>query len=408
MRILVVSSLYPPVAVGGYEVECSAVVEHLREDHEVVVLTSGRERRDAPSEIGVRRELPWLAENEFGALTAPAAAVAAASRARRALETSPDLVYVWNGSGVPHAAIRVIADSGTPLAFRVCEHWFGRLFTGDQFLRELRPAKRGPPRAGWAAICRAWNLLPALRLDPTARFPAAVSWNGEAVRRIGGLPPAVIPALERVHHSVPRHGAEYAAIVRDPSPEPEILYIGRVTPAKGVEVAIRALAALRETEGISARLVVAGPVDRGYGSTLRRIAASLAIEDRIDWTGQLPPERVAGLLSRASALIVPSVWEEPFPLVTIEGAFARVPLVASDVGGIGEGMRDIEHALLFPPGDHLAASAALARVITEQGETAERVARARDRALDFQLDPYLRAQADFVEEAYQVLSTDRR
>ena len=40
MRILVVSTLYPPVAFGGYEVECSGVVERLREHHEVLVLTS--------------------------------------------------------------------------------------------------------------------------------------------------------------------------------------------------------------------------------------------------------------------------------------------------------------------------------------------------------------------------------
>ena len=72
-------------------------------------------------------------------------------------------------------------------------------------------------------------------------------------------------------------------------------------------------------------------------------------------------------------MIVPSVWEEPFPLVTIEGALARVPLVASDVGGIGEGMHDEEHALLFARADAAGAAAALARTL--QRRRADRRAR---------------------------------
>ena len=47
---------------------------------------------------------------------------------------------------------RVLADSDVPLAFRVCEHWFGGLFVNDQFMRELLPAKRGPARSVWAEL----------------------------------------------------------------------------------------------------------------------------------------------------------------------------------------------------------------------------------------------------------------
>ena len=54
MRILVVSTLYPPVAFGGYEVECSGVVERLREHHDVLVLTCDwtREHRRARPTCG--------------------------------------------------------------------------------------------------------------------------------------------------------------------------------------------------------------------------------------------------------------------------------------------------------------------------------------------------------------------
>jgi glycosyltransferase involved in cell wall biosynthesis len=113
--------------------------------------------------------------------------------------------------------------------------------------------------------------------------------------------------------------------------------------------------------------------------------------------------QTAEILAAAAALIVPSTWEEPFPLVTIEGAFARVPVVASDVGGITEGMRDQDHALYFARADADGAARALARVLTQPDETRERVARAYEHAQRYRLEPYLAGQAAFVTRAYEAL-----
>jgi glycosyltransferase involved in cell wall biosynthesis len=402
MRILVVSNLYPPVAVGGYEVECAAVVERLRERHQVLVLTSDKDRASAGEEAQVRRELSLLSADARGALRAPLASVRAAGAARRSLAWKPDFVYVWNGY-IPHSALRVLADSGVPLAFRVCEHWFGGIFTRDQFMRELLPAHRRPLRALWAAGCRTLNRLPSLRLRPDATVRAAISWNSEAIKRMVQTPPFIEPLLERVGHSAPRYGDLYAAVRREPASEPEIVFVGRVEPYKGVSVAIEALALLRSEHGIEARLEVVGPEDRDHGAELRRLTERMGVADAVRWHGQAPPAQVAARLARASAMIVPSTWDEPLGLVTIEGALARVPLVASDVGGIGEGMHDEEHALLFARGDARAAAAALARTLRETEQTAARVARARERAQEFRLAPYLDEQERFVVDALAAL-----
>jgi glycosyltransferase involved in cell wall biosynthesis len=411
MRILVLSALYPPVAFGGYEVECSGVVERLRERHEVLVLSSDTERSEIPEQEHVRRELKRLTHDWQGALRAPPAALRGVGAARSALAWEPDLIYCWNGAAIPQAALRVLADSGVPLAFRVCEHWFGALFLGDQFLRELAPAsrsdaaaRRGLARKCWSAVCRGFNALPALRLDPTAPLSSAISWNSQAIKRMVGTPTFVEPVLERVEHSVPRHGDVYAQVQREPAPEPEVVFVGRVTPYKGLAVAIEALALLRSEHALDVRLIVVGPEDRDHGAQMRLLAERLGVAAAIDWRGQATPEQAASALARAHALIVPSVWDEPFPLVTIEGALARVPLVASDVGGIGEGMHDEEHALLFARGDAHAAAAALRRTLrNEGGETAARVARAHEHAQAFRLEPYLDEQERFVEDAHRAL-----
>ena len=407
MRILVVSTLYPPVAFGGYEVECSGVVERLRASNAVLVLTSRSARSDVEPETDVRRELTLLSPDERGALRAPAGALRAVRSARSALAWQPDMIYVWNGSSIPQAALRVLADSGLPLAFRVCEHWFGHLFEGDQFLRELLPARRDGARAAWAAGARTLNRLPSLRLDPLAPLRAAISWNSEAIRRMVTTPPFVEVALERVEHSVPRFGDLYADVRREPSPEPEIVFLGRVTPYKGLEVAIEAVALLRSERQIDARLVVVGPEDEAHGAEMRRLAGELGVADAVLWRGQQTPEQAVTALARAHALIVPSTWDEPFPLVTIEGALAGVPLVASDVGGIGEGMHDEEHALLFGRGDGAGAAAALTRVLSETESTARRVERARERAQTFRIGPYLDAQERFLADALAALRRGR-
>lgn len=403
MRILFVSTYFPPVAMGGYEVECAGVAERLAERHDVSVLTSAARREEAGPEHDVRRELTLLSADARGALRAPAAALGAVGAARRALAWQPDLVYAWNCSSIPQAAVRVLADSGVPLAFRVCEHWFGGLFTIDQYLRELVPGERGPGRRAWAAACRAFNRLPALRLEPLAPVRAAISWNAVALERMVRTPAFVDPVLERVGHSVPRYGDLYAAVERVPAPAPEIAFLGRVTPYKGLGVAIEALALLREGAQPEARLVVIGPEDPDYGEQMRGLAQRLGVAGAVSWEGQRSPEQSAALLSRAHAMIVPSVWDEPFPLVTIEGALARVPLVASDVGGIGEGMHDEEHALLFGRGDAAGAAAALGRVLSDGAQTASRVERARARAEEFRIGPYLDAQERFVLDAHEAL-----
>jgi glycosyltransferase involved in cell wall biosynthesis len=405
MRILVTSTFYPPVALGGYEVECAGVVERLRERHDVCVLTSAEDRERVPAQAGVRRELTLLSPDASGALRSPLAALRGVAAARRALEWRPDLIYAWNGSSIPQAALRVLGDSRLPFAVRVCEHWFGGLFSSDQFLRELLPGRRSPARGAWAASCRGLNSLPSLRLRPTAPLRAAISWNSEAIERMVETPSFLEPVLERVGHSVPRYGDLYAAVRRAPAPEPEIVFLGRVTPYKGVAVAIEALGRLRSESSIAARLIVVGPEDVGHGVEMRRLAERLGVSEAIDWRGQQTPEQAAAVLAHAHALIVPSTWDEPFPLVTIEGALARVPLVASDVGGIGEGMHHEEHALLFAREDSAGAAAALVRVLGEREQTEARVARAYERAQAFRLGAYLDEQERFIDDAYAAFTS---
>ena len=77
------------MALGGYEVECAGVVERLRENHTVLVLTSDLQRRKVDASPLVRRELKFLTHNKRGAVAAPFASVRAVGRGRRARARKP-------------------------------------------------------------------------------------------------------------------------------------------------------------------------------------------------------------------------------------------------------------------------------------------------------------------------------
>ena len=392
-RVLVLINLYPPIAHGGYEVECQGVVEHLRERDEVLVLTSDKDRGEAPPEPGVRRELPYLPRRRVPDALSPVHALRGAKVARRALaEFRPDLVFVWNGAQLPQAAIRVLETSGAPVAYRVCEHWFGELY-GSRY----DPFMRGLAGGRWKLAARAWNRMSGLRLDYETPTEVAISWNSEALRSQVEAPPLLQPAFEHVRLPATWQSEELAGIERRPSEVPTIGYVGRISPEKGVDVALRALAQLRD-EGLEAVLEIAGGGEPEHLRELEALAGSLGIGDRVGFLGPLDTEALKSFDARIHALVVPSVWEEPAGLVLVEGALAGVPLVASRVGGIPEIVRDPDEALLVPPGDPAALAAALRRTLGEPEESAARAERAKQRAQSFRIRPYLKAMDEFVEK----------
>jgi glycosyltransferase involved in cell wall biosynthesis len=176
--------------------------------------------------------------------------------------------------------------SGVPVAYRICEHWFGRLYRSDRFMRHLEPGDRGL-RGVWARLMRLLYRLPGLRLDASRAVPVAVCWNSEALRRLSGVPATADVRLDRVVHPATRRGEAFDGIPRAPASDPLIAYIGRIDEHKGTRVAYEALAALREDHGIPARLAVAGTGDERYLAGLRRLAAELGIAEAVEERGQL-------------------------------------------------------------------------------------------------------------------------
>jgi glycosyltransferase involved in cell wall biosynthesis len=388
---------------GGYEAETASLVEGLRERHEVLVLTS--DRGDVPAAAGVRRELPYVGPKKREAFIAPSKAARAVKVTHDVLEDfAPDLVYVANSVAIPQSAPLTAATSGLPIAYRLSELFMaGSLYAGDRYLRNLLPGLgQSAMRSAWAATVRMHNRR--LGLQPHARHRAAVSWGSRALRERVVLPASIEPVLQRTIYPASKHEAAFGSIERAPAAQPTVLYIGRVTPAKGIAIAYRALAELRREHGIDARLVQVGPTLPEMAAALQRLAAELDLTDVIDHHGQLGTNELVPLLAEAGALVLPTVEWEAFGLVIVEAGLARVPIVAAWIGGVPEVVTDGEHALLFEPGDVSGCAAALAEVFRYPDAAAERAEHARERMRQFSVARYREESERFLTEAAEALS----
>lgn len=177
---------------------------------------------------------------------------------------------------------------------------------------------------------------------------------------------------------------EIRAAVGERAPEPgQLVCIGRLADKKGVDVLVDALERL---DGVRLDVVGDGP-DR---AALEQRAARLGVADRVRFLGKQPKHEVLAALRRAWAVVIPSRVGaggdmEGTPVVLGEAMAAGVPVVASDLGGLGECVADGVDGLLVPPDDVDALATALTKVVDGSIDTAElgRAATAKaERTLD--------------------------
>ncbi|MXZ30026.1 MAG: glycosyltransferase [Acidimicrobiia bacterium] len=118
--------------------------------------------------------------------------------------------------------------------------------------------------------------------------------------------------------------------------EPVLLFVGRVQPLKGLDLAVRTLSALSDRRR-SARLLVvggpSGPQGRAELARARRLVAASGLGQRVLFVPPQPHHRLATYYRAADAVLVPS-RSETFGLVALEAAACGAPVVAAAVGGL--------------------------------------------------------------------------
>ena len=344
MKILVVSNLYPPQHVGGYELGCRDVVEQLRtRGHVVQVLTSNfrnGKTETPPGETGVERELQFN--------ISPTDPPHDKRREMRVfknalLRFAPDVVYFWNQSGLCYW-----------LPFTA--HWLGfrcAFFLSDASFASWRigawlggaAQKKFVVRAlfGTTFLVRGWPVMENCTCHFASEFLRQV-----AVRH--GIAPAPRQSVV-AHWGIEQ--APFAGVTRSRWPVQRLLFAGQLIQQKGVHTVIAALALLAQEKSFSELTfsIVGGGYFPDYENQLRAQVAQLGLARRVNFLGKVPRAELPRIFAEHDALVFPSEWDEPFAITPLEAIASGLAIIGTTTGGSGELFRNGETAMTFAAGD---------------------------------------------------------
>ena len=359
-----IADFYPPF-LGGVEVLVSGVSRELvQRGHEVFVATlaaPGLPAREDDEGVQVRRiaSSTQRAQRLFATAERPWAPPMpdpeALARLRGVVaEARPDVVHGHDWLARSYLPLK---RRGGP-ALVMSLHYFTLSCPKKSLMRDGRPCS-GPGMAKCLACAgrhygRAKGTAVVLGQRAFARAEAALVDLflpvSEATATGNGLPEHRLP-YEVVPNLVAAAGdpAPHAALLDELPDESFLLFVGDVRDNKGAHVLLDAYARLRDAPP----LVLIGAL---WPETPKILPPGARL------MGEWPNAAVREAMRRCLALVVPSIWPEPFGIVVAEALTSGRPVVASAIGGIPEIVRDGREGLLVAPADPAALAAALARV----------------------------------------------
>ena len=381
MRLLVVSNLYPPHYVGGYELRCRDITEALHQrGHEVHVLTSNHQLADTQDEARdykVDRSLrvhgffghPWLGIRDLEELERHNNATLIAAIA----SFKPDVVHVWNLGGLSKSLALTLQRLNIPTVFDVSDHWIAQSLKADVWLDWWN---RSNPSLGARLARSLWNITGKSsrlhRNSPTnplrhLKFQR-IYFCSKRLRQITSDAGYEVAHGEVIH--CPVNTQLYHGEIKPASqPVKHLLYAGRLSDDKGI---LTALQAMRTLQGVSdAQLHVYGKGDPAYEAMLHGYVAQHGLPVTFH---SAKPEQMPAVYRQHDALVFTSEWEEPFALTPLEAMASGLPVIGTTTGGSAELFKNGINALTYRATD---AQALARQILYLQRNPDERTSMAR-------------------------------
>jgi glycosyltransferase involved in cell wall biosynthesis len=313
----------------------------------------------------------------YPSLADPRAVLASLVRSvRHVWRALDDIDVVWVLGPYPHAIVLVAVAlcRRRSVVLGVRQDW-------PSYVRRRRPGRRWMHRSA-DALEWIWRTL--ARKLPVVAVGSELSANYAHAPAVHELVVSLVPAA----------ALERAATARDYAGELSILSVGRLDEEKNPLLLADVLALLHRRDP-RWRLLVCGEGDLA-GALSDRLSA-LGVAERAELLGYVPMGEELLELYRSSHALLHVSWTEGFPQVLVEAFASVLPVVATDVGGVHDGVGDA--ALLIPPGDPEAAADALQRVAGD-GELRARLTDAgSERAVRLTLESQTAGLVAFLEAA---------
>ena len=190
------------------------------------------------------------------------------------------------------------------------------------------------------------------------------------------------PTLKRTH--VVYNGADSDKFFLGPRKRkavPQIIFAGRLVPYKGAHILMDAMR-IMERKGVSATCTIVGGSAFGKSRTTRYMR-QLQRErpDNTELVGYRAGQEFADLLRNADIFCCPSIWNDPFPMASLEAMSSGLPVVASRTGGIPEQLA-YGGGVLVPPNDKHALASVLEQLVEDNSYREKLAAEAQQASRD--------------------------
>ncbi len=346
MKVLLINTLYGGHP-GGIDRYTAQIIHMLHRAGERTLLVYGRRRGEA-----MERDLPLESEHALPGLeSGPKGKSDDVAERLLALAAGlqPDVVFTQD---IAHAPALTALCRNFPVvqmfhdyrpiclkdtrrgyfARRLCPWPLGwRCLLNGHFIRRPAAGSRLPRLA---SLKEAQRLLAACKgshhaLTASDHVRSAYILNGFAPHKIATLP-----------LFTPENGFDPAGSYPR---EKIILFVGRLTDRyKGADLLLDVMQRCRE----EIRLCIAG--DGRYAARIRSLCAKKELSHRVKFMGWMEGEALQQAYRQAMAVVMPSLWAEPFGLVGLEAMANGTPVVAFDVGGIPQWLRENVTGFLVP------------------------------------------------------------
>ena len=271
--------------------------------------------------------------------------------ARRVLdEVRPDVVHIQSHIVIGRGLARIARKRGIPVV--ATNHVMPENIL--DFTKLPDALNRVLVKLAWADARRTFQLTAAVT-TPTQR---AADFLEKTIDVAGVLPVSC--------------GIDMSQYTPDLEPRTEnrVVFVGRLTSEKQIDVILRAVAKLDPALDVHLDLVG----DGDQRPSLEKLADELAIRDRITFHGHTTDEVLRGALTRASVFAIASIAELQ-SIATMEAMASGLPIVAADAVALPHLVHDGENGYLFTPGDVDGLAERLTTVLTASAEDRLRMQR---------------------------------
>ena len=317
-----------------------------------------------------------------------------AGNARRLREvikaTSPDMVYVWEITGIgANSMLKVLHELHMPIVFHVGSYWW--LYARDPETEQSRLHMR-------------WFKRLLIGQVPELRWTSMIAVS-EAVKEEYVSAGFDAERIEVIYNGIDQRFLASPRVECHEDKACHLLYVGRIRAEKGIMVMLKALSLLahdlngtaqvneandsdfgrelsdseklplRFSQGfgsrtqhdnvIPIRLHIIGDGDRTYIRELKDFLKEHRLEEMVVFHGKVPQNELIGYYDCSQMLLVPSIWQEPFGMVVVEGMARGLPVIASNVAGLWEIISHERNGMLVDVGDERALAQAIRELMLD-------------------------------------------